>query len=373
MLSWKMVFVVALILSLGNSFMTMGQSLSINDLGPVGVPSPPKNVSVSPGLNYVDVVWEAPEVQGASPISAYLIYIVKDYNWTGQYPDNVDPIVILGPDARSYRHTDLVFGNFYTYYLKAQNANGLSAYSDWKWARPGYTVPSAPAELWARIGDRQITLSWLPIGAGGTSVQGFHVYRGMNALNMTMIGTTDGWSSYDGETFGQTGFTETNLVNGVTYFYSVTTFNSMGESPRSNVVSIHPLPAPSNLTAFPPSVDNCEGVDIMVNWTFPAEDLSQIAAFRVISNHAPEVVVAKEINSYTFHVSGGWGYEFRVSALYVDGEESYSDPVHVGAPMCEGSGFMFDPILLLAALSIFIGISLVLVAMILLQKRKRKS
>ncbi len=366
-----MLAAIALILSLGNSFMTEGESLSINDLGPTGVSSSPQGVSVIPGPNYVDIAWQAPADPGASPITAYLIYIVRDYNWTGQYPDNVGPIATLGPDARSYRHADLIPGNFYTYYLKAQNSNGLSAYSEWKWARPGYTVPSPP-QLWGRIGDSQITLSWQPIGAGGTSVQGFHVYRGPNALNMTLVGTTEGWSSHNGETYGQTGFTDTGLVNGATYFYSVTTFNSMGESLHSNVLSLLPLIAPSNLTAYPPSVDNCGEVDITVNWTFPAESLPQIVAFRAISNHGEAVLVAKENTSHTFRVSGGWGYEFTISAVYVGGNESYSSPVHVSAPMCEGSGYTIEFILLLIVPPIFVGIALVLVAIVLLRKSRQK-
>jgi hypothetical protein len=371
MIGWKMLIAIILVLSLSSAVLPLSQSLSINHAGAVGRPLPPQNVEAVPGHDCVDLSWEEPIDAGQSPISGYFIYLVQDFNWVGNYPDSIDPFAIVGPEARSYRHSNLYTNQVYVYYMKAENANGLSDYSKWVWATPGRTVPGAP-ELNGRIGDEKTILSWVPYDAGGTSVRGFNVYRGLSATNMTMVGTTEGWSSYSGETFGQTTFTDTGLVNEVTYFYSVTTFNSMGESQRSNVVSIRPLLAPSNLTAFPPQVDHCEGVDIVVNWTFPAEVLPQIEAFRVIPTHAPPVIVSKQNTSHTVHVSGGWGYGFTVSAIYSDGSESYSDSLFVGAPMCEGYGFGFDLFLLFIVFPVFIGITLIILVIILIQRRKRK-
>jgi len=336
---------------------------------PNNVPTAPQHLKAVPGPDNISLSWGAPTYDGGTPIQSYWIYLVQITNWVGPYPDDEEPIAKLGSDARSFLHSGLYSGTTYIYYVKAKNANGLSPYSEWSWATPGLTVPGKP-ELYGWIGDGFIELRWVPGGSGGTAVTSFNVYRGLNATNVSLVASTYGWSSYMGDVYGNTYYTDNGLTNWINYTYYVTVVNSMGESTRSNIITKRPMEAPRNLTATPSSVGHCGDVDILVNWTFPDDQLPHVIGFKTyrdeFSNHSWQ---SNENRSYTFHVSGGWGYSFRVSAVYDTGEESFSEPLYVGAPMCEGMGW--DWTLYLISLAFVIAVILVIVA-IVLKGRGRK-
>ena len=102
------------------------------------------------------------------------------------------------------------------------------------------SVPSAPANLTATPGNSQVTLSW---SASGGAVS-YNVYRGTFANGEDPVPISSGSPA--------TGYTDSSVTNGTTYYYEVTAVNLNGESARSNEASATPntLPAaPSNLTA----------------------------------------------------------------------------------------------------------------------------
>jgi len=98
------------------------------------------------------------------------------------------------------------------------------------------TVPSAPQNLQATAGNGQVTLTWsAPASDGGSTITQYKIYRG----------TSSGGESFFDSVSGTTlTYTNTELTNGVTYYYQVTAVNSVGESPPSNEASATPT-APS--------------------------------------------------------------------------------------------------------------------------------
>ena len=98
------------------------------------------------------------------------------------------------------------------------------------------TVPSAPQNLVATVGNTQVALTWnTPSSNGGATITGYNVYRGTasNGEGPTPIATVTG-----------TSYTNTGVTNGQTYYYKVTAINSIGESLPSNEASATPqLPA----------------------------------------------------------------------------------------------------------------------------------
>jgi len=98
------------------------------------------------------------------------------------------------------------------------------------------TVPSAPQNLQATAGDSQVTLTWqAPASDGGSTITQYNIYRGPSSGSESFIGSVSGSTLT---------YTNTGLMNGVTYFYQVAAVNSIGESPRSNEASATPT-APS--------------------------------------------------------------------------------------------------------------------------------
>jgi mannan endo-1,4-beta-mannosidase len=98
--------------------------------------------------------------------------------------------------------------------------------------------PSAPANLSASAGDRQVHLSWNAVpGASYYNIY-WSTNPGVKKTNGTKIGNiTD------------TSYIHDNLTNGTTYYYVVTAVNSYGESSESNEAnatpSSNPPPPPS--------------------------------------------------------------------------------------------------------------------------------
>ena len=109
--------------------------------------------------------------------------------------------------------------------------------------------PSAPATLTATPSGTNIALAW-PLSSSGTNLaQGYDIWRSTNG------GISYGTSSYITLGPSATGYTDTTVTSGTTYYYEVTAENTTGDSLNSNVVSLgaggtKPV-APSNLAATP--------------------------------------------------------------------------------------------------------------------------
>jgi hypothetical protein len=87
------------------------------------------------------------------------------------------------------------------------------------------TPPTAPTNLSATAGDAQVALSWGP-STDDVAVAGYHVYRNGNLISSTAA----------------TSYTDTGLLDGTTYSYYVTAFDSAGNvSAPSNTTSATPL------------------------------------------------------------------------------------------------------------------------------------
>jgi hypothetical protein len=95
----------------------------------------------------------------------------------------------------------------------------------------GQSAPAAPTLLAATAGNGQVALSW----TASSEATSYSVYRGTSA-------------GAEGATPVATGittpaYTDTGLVNGTTYFYTVAAVNTGGTSPMSNEASAKPVSA----------------------------------------------------------------------------------------------------------------------------------
>ena len=93
-----------------------------------------------------------------------------------------------------------------------------------------WTLPVAPTNVVALAGDGWVRLSW----TGATNATGYRVKRSVtNGGPYTTIASVSA-----------TNYTDSQVVNGTTYYYVVTAVNPAGESPNSMQVNATPLAPP---------------------------------------------------------------------------------------------------------------------------------
>jgi fibronectin type 3 domain-containing protein len=154
----------------------------------------------------------------------------------------------------SFTDATVINGTTYYYVVEANNGQCLSVDSAVVSALPACTPPSVPGKPTATPGDGQVTLSW-PASTGGAS--SYQVLRG----------TTSGgpYASVGSPT--STGFTDTGLTDGTTYFYVVKSNNAFclsDPSPESSATPVcTPPSAPTNLLATP------SDSKVTLSWTAP--------------------------------------------------------------------------------------------------------
>src|SRR5262249_43483323 len=118
--------------------------------------------------------------------------------------------------------TDLA-GNTATSSITVTVGNGFAA-----------STPGAPTLSSALPGANTVALSWsAPTSTGGSAITGYRVYRSTVSGGETLIATLGNVS----------GYTDSGLGAGITYYYQVSALNSVGEGNRSNERSAVPTSA----------------------------------------------------------------------------------------------------------------------------------
>ncbi len=96
---------------------------------------------------------------------------------------------------------------------------------------PPLTAPSSPQNLAVSAGNSQVSLSWqAPASDGGSAITNYKIYRGNTTGGETLLATIGTSLSY----------LDTVVSSGLTYYYQVSVVNSIGESSKSNEVTVTP-------------------------------------------------------------------------------------------------------------------------------------
>ncbi|MFM8395990.1 MAG: fibronectin type III domain-containing protein, partial [Acidobacteriota bacterium] len=150
-----------------------------------------------------------------------------------------EEIAAVGTNTTFFQNSGLLPGTSYSYRIASFNAAGRSDYSN---TISGTTQPddsgtgqiASPGNLQgAAISPNQINLTWIDRSDNET---GFRVRR--------KVGIDGQWVTIANLEVGATSFQNTNLTPGTTYYYTVGSWNSLGESSPSNEVSVT---APTNI------------------------------------------------------------------------------------------------------------------------------
>ncbi len=250
-------------------------------------PDPPTSLVATPSDGSVTLSWTAPN-------GAVSYQILRTSVGEAGYAS-------VGNSATtSYTDTTVTNGTTYTYVVTASNGTCSSINSAEALATPACMPPSVPAGVTATPGNRQVVLVWDPSSGGAVS---YEVSRSTTAGGpYTSVGKPT-----------SAGFTDTNLSNGVTYYYVVTASNGACSSAASLQVSATPIctppGVPSGLKATPGDGK------VSLSWAAPPNGPTSYTVSRAEGTGAYAAVGTPTTTSFTDStVVNGHTYSYVVSA-----------------------------------------------------------
>jgi fibronectin type 3 domain-containing protein len=267
-------------------------------------PAAPTGLTASPsGTTAIALTWNA--VLGAT---TYDIYRSTTSGGEGSTP------VVTGISSTSYTNSGLTTSTAYYYEVTAVSSAGEGAKSNEASATTGGTALGAPTGLTATPSSGQIALSWTAVSGASR----YNLYRSLVAygsFTAYQIGLTT------------TSYTDTNVTNGVTYYYYVAAVSSAGSGTNSSTVSATPgdtaPAAPANLTA-----SSSSSTSIALSWTASPGASSYNVFIGTASGAEGATPIATLITNTTYTSTGltsGTAYYYKVSAVNTAGESGKSN------------------------------------------------
>jgi fibronectin type 3 domain-containing protein len=260
-----------------------------------GPPGAPRNLTGEGRDRQALLDWKA----GAGDIALnYSIY-------RGTDAGSMSVLSVIG-DATHYSDTKVSNGQSYYYAVAGMNSLGLGNRSEAIKVVVG-RAPDAPTNLTAEAGDNRVVLGWNPPAYdGGLPLMGYKIYKGISQGSMGLYGGIGLNTSYE----------DTNVTNGVNYYYNVSAWNDKGES-FSRTISTTPWTIPSaplDLAASP-------GVDfVYLTWSPPASDGGfPVLRFELYSKKGvDDFQLLADVQAMEYSdtsVLPGTPYEYRVAAV----------------------------------------------------------
>ncbi|RLF70356.1 MAG: hypothetical protein DRN40_04780, partial [Thermoplasmata archaeon] len=188
------------------------------------LPAPPQNISSQEGNSFINFSWDPPSDDGGYPITSYRVYRSSGNS-------SFSLLSTLPAPTTFFNDTALINGENYTYYVTAINRIGESPPSV-KLTTSPFRYPDPPSNLTATPGNSFIILSWKPPPFnGGRPIISYNIYRGTSPGELSLLRPLP---------HSHLSYNDTQVKNGISYFYYITAVNMGGESPPSPIVSSHP-------------------------------------------------------------------------------------------------------------------------------------
>jgi len=180
----------------------------------------PQNLTATTGVSQVVLNWTAPASSGESPITGYNIHRGLSSTSTLLFT-TVEDVLTYTDSGLSNDGT--------TYYYKVATVTlaGEGAASNVA-STATFSPASAPTlSLTPAVG--QITLDWIaPSSSGGSNITNYKIYRATSTpSNYALVQTVGNILTW----------LDTGLSQGTTYYYYITSVNTLGEGTASNVAN----------------------------------------------------------------------------------------------------------------------------------------
>lgn len=279
------------------------------------LPGSPTSLVATRGDAQVTLSWSGPSPNGDAPITKYNIY----RSTTATMPSTATTSV----SGTSYTDTGLTNGTTYYYWVTAVNGGGEGSAASAS-ATPA-TIPSSPQNLSVTPDDipDELVVTWsAPSSNGGLPISSYTLYR--NTVNSEpAVAYRSGLTA--------TTFTDLGLTAGTTYYYWVTAFNAVGESPAAGPASYEagaPGP-PQSLSATASTKCTNKGkpvCDVALAWSAPlasgGSPVIQYDVYRSTSNTMPNTTIANGVTTTSYtdsKVAAGTTYYYWVTAVSITG------------------------------------------------------
>ncbi|MEM3396043.1 MAG: fibronectin type III domain-containing protein [Thermoplasmata archaeon] len=283
-------------------------------------PSEPQNLLVTQQNGSLVLTWLPPLNDGGSAITNYRIY-----RSTASGAET--PFAVIG-NITTYTDTNVTAGTTYYYQVSAINAIGEGNKSNEANATAA-TTPAPPKNLtgYFDAAGSVVRIAWQPPSdTGGIQISGYKVYRGLVSGAETYLDSVSALA-----------YVDATVQFGRTYYYVVRAYNTVGESPASNEISVLTGYLPSQPRFLTASVLD---KNVTLTWVMPLDTgYFPITNYRIYRGTEPGnlslIAVNANITSYTDTLSTGGTYYYAVSAVNAVGEGAKSDVVSasvIGAP-----------------------------------------
>ncbi len=230
-------------------------------------------------------------------------------------------LTVRGPDTESYSDMNLTSNTVYTYRIRSYNDWGESHYagpvSAGTWLD---SPPPAPTQLTATAGSDRIELSWSPAGPVDPAVLYYVVYRSE---------TSGGPYERVSVAFGGTQISDTTVYRDTTYYYVVTSMNTLAsESVYSEEVfaALAGGAVPNGPSELSGTALSLHEIDLL--WEDNSLNEDGFIIERGLNRETFSVIADLPANSSHYvdgGLSAGTSYTYRVQAYNASGSSLYSN------------------------------------------------
>lgn len=235
-------------------------------------PSAPRNFAgVGNSTNSV-LTWAAPADLGTDPFQGYRVF--------------KDGVLLTTTTALSYTDSAVSRGDTHSYSVVAYSAAGEASTPTITVTNTS-TAPTAPLSLAGTASMSTANLTWsAPASSGTDPITSYSVYR-----DGVQVGTSTTRT-----------FSDTGIVAGGTYTWTVTAMSAAGESAASAPLTL--TSATSTVPGAPVATKGSSWFNAVMNWSAPSTGGSPILRYEVFKNGS--LVATVSASTRTYSTSTSW-------------------------------------------------------------------
>ena len=181
------------------------------------------------------------------------------------------------------------------------------------------TAPPMPTNLTAHPEDGRVNLTWDPPSGKGQRFLQHNLYWGTSPTdisNRITVSKSDHTTIHYG------------LQNGVDYYYQLSAYNKMGESPRTDMVMARPLGVPSVPRGF---LAVNENGSIHLNWSAPSYIGAELIGYHLLKETmgvgTEQLDFGPEATAYDdYQVQAGVHYTYKIRGYNTLWNGTWTDP-----------------------------------------------